>query len=95
MSTVTSSSDLRLRGQGSKKVKLQNVSNDKSIRVNVLVLDEDVKESTVTPLSDLRIRGQSHRKVQLETVSNAKINIVNVMSLDKHAKVSAVKGSMC
>ena len=38
VSTVTYSSDLRLRVKGQRKVKLQNVSNDKSNSVNVLGL---------------------------------------------------------
>ena len=86
---MTSSSDLRLRSQrskkGQRKVKLQNVSNDKSERVNVLVLDDDAKVFTVTSLSDLRIRGQRSKKVKLQNVSNDNSKRVNVLVLDKHA----------
>ena len=63
--TVTSLSDLQLRGQRSKKVKLQNVSNDNSKRVNVLVLDKDAKVSTVISLSVLQLRGQRSKKGQI------------------------------
>ena len=63
--TETSLSDLRIRGQRSKKVKLQNVSNDKSKRVNVLVLDEDTKVFTETSLSDLSDKGSKVKKGQI------------------------------
>ena len=63
---MTSSSNLRLKVKGQGKVTLQNVSNDKSKRVNVLVLDKDAKVSTVTSLSDLWIRGQRSMKGQIE-----------------------------
>ena len=48
-----------------RKVKLQNVSNDKSKRVNVLLFDQDAEVSTATSLSDLRIRGQRSKKGQI------------------------------
>ena len=66
------------------------MSNDRSKRVNVLVLDEDAKVSTVTSLSDLRIRGQKSKKRQLQNVSNDKSKRVNVLVLDEDAKVSTV-----
>ena len=91
MSTVTSLSDLPFKGQ--RKVKLLNVSNDKSKMVNVLVLDEDAKVSIVTSLSDLWTKVKGQRKVKLKTVSNDKNNSVDVLSLDKHAKVSTVTSS--
>ena len=65
VSTVTSLSDLQLRGQRLKKGQITKVSNDKSKRVNMLVLDEDAKVSTVTSLSDLQLRGQRSKKGQI------------------------------
>ena len=41
------------------------MSNDKSKRVNVLVLDKDAKVSTVTSLSYLQLRGQRSKKGQI------------------------------
>ena len=60
--TVTSLSDLRLRGQKSKKVKFQTTLNGKTNGVNMLALGKHAKVSTVTSLSDLRLRGQRSKK---------------------------------
>ena len=64
VSTVTSSPDLWLRGQRSKKVKLQTTWNDKSKTVNVLILVKHQKKSTVFSSSDLRIRDQRSKKIK-------------------------------
>ena len=63
---VTSSSDLRLRGQRSKKVKFQTTLNGKTNRVNMLALGKHAKVSTVTSLSDLRLRDQRSKKVKFQ-----------------------------
>ena len=57
-STVTSSSDLRIRGQRSKKVKSQTTSNDKSSTMNVFIfaIAKHQKMYTVTSLCDQRLR---------------------------------------
>ena len=84
MSTVTSSSDLRLKGQRSKKGQITKcVKRQKS--VNVLVLDEVAKVSMVTSLSYLRMRDQRSKKIKLQNVSNDKSKRVNVLVLGKHA----------
>ena len=59
---VTSSSNLRLRGQRSKKVKFQTTLNGKANGVNMLALGKHAKVSTVTSLSDLRLRDQRSKK---------------------------------
>ena len=63
---VTSSSDLRLRGQRSKKVKFQTTLNGKTNGVNMLVLGKHAKVSTVTSLTDLRLRCQRSKKVKFQ-----------------------------
>ena len=66
VSTVTSLSDLQLRGQRSKKGQITNKCQMTKVkRVNMLVLDEDAKVSTVTSLSDLQLRGQRSKKGQI------------------------------
>ena len=56
-STVTSSSDLRKKGQRSKKVKSQTTSNDKSsTTVNVFIFAKHQKMYTVTSSCDQRLR---------------------------------------
>ena len=64
VSTVTSSPDLWLRGQRSKKVKSQTTWNDESNTVNVLILVKHKKKSMVTSSSDLRKRGQRSKKIK-------------------------------
>ena len=64
VSTVTSSSDLRLRGQRSNKVNFQTTSNDKTNSVNMLAMDKHAKVSTVTSSSDSWLRGQRSKKVK-------------------------------
>ena len=59
---VTSSSNLRLRGQRSKKVKFQTTLNGATNGVNMLALGKHAQVSTVTSLSDLRLRDQRSRK---------------------------------
>ena len=66
VSTVTSSSDLRLRGQRSKKVKFQITLNGKTNGVNMLALGKHAKVSTVTSLCDLRLRDQRSKKVKFQ-----------------------------
>ena len=89
-STVTSSFDLRLRGQRSKKVKFQTSSNSNSGYIIVLFLDKHAKVSTVTSSSDLRLRGQRSRKVKFQTSSYTNSGYANVFFLDKHVKVFTV-----
>ena len=64
--TVTSSSNLRLRGQRSKKVKFQTTLNGKTNGVNMLALGKHAKASTVTSLCDLRLRDQRSKKVKFQ-----------------------------
>ena len=64
--TVTSSSDLRLRDQRSKKVKFQIKLNGKTNGVNMLALGKHAKVSTVTSLCDLWLRDQSSKKVKFQ-----------------------------
>ena len=67
VSTVTSSPDLRLRGQRSKKVKSQTTWNDKSKTVNVLILVKHQKKVN----GDLFIRPTDKRsKVKKDQISN-------------------------
>ena len=63
---MTSSSDLRLRRQRSKKVKFQTTLNGKTNGVNMLALGKHAKVSTVTSLSDLRLRDQRSKKVKFQ-----------------------------
>ena len=93
VSTVTSSPDLWLRGQRSKKVKSQTTWNDKSNSVNVLILVKHQKKSTVTSSSDLRKRGQRSKKVKSQTTSNDKSSTVNVFIFAKHQKMYTVTSS--
>ena len=86
VSTVTSSPDLWLRGQRSKKVKSQTTWNDKSNTVNVFILVKHQKKSTVTSSSDLRKRGQRSKKVKSQTTSNDKSSTVNVFYLCQTSK---------
>ena len=58
LSTMTSSSDLRLRGQRSRKGQISNKLKWQSSSVNVLALDKHQKLFTVTSLSNLWLRGQ-------------------------------------
>ena len=58
LSTVTSLSDLRARGQGQTKVKFQTSSNGKMSSINVLALDKHQKILTVTSLSNPGLKGQ-------------------------------------
>ena len=72
-------------------------SNDKSKRVNVLVLDEDAKVFMVTTLSDLRIRGQRCKSVHGDlfvrpTIKGSK---VKERSNYKMCQMTKVKRSMC
>ena len=89
-STVTSSSDLRKRGQGSKKVKngvkLWTILNGKSNTAKVLVGVKHQKVSTVTPSPDIWLRGPRSKKVKSLTTWNDKSNTVNVLILVKHQK---------
>ena len=64
--TVTSSSDLRLRGQRPKKVKLKITLNGKTNGVNMLALGKDAKVSIETSLCDLRLRDQWSNKVKFQ-----------------------------
>ena len=66
VSMVTSSSDLRLRGQRSRKVKFQTTSNGKSNSANVLAIEKHAKVSTVTSSSDQRLRVKGKRMVKFE-----------------------------
>ena len=88
--TVTSSFDLRLRGQRSKKVKFQTTLNGRTNGVNMLALDNHAKVFTVTCSSNLRLRGQRSKKVKFQTTLNGKTNGVNMLALGKHAKVSTM-----
>ena len=75
VSTVTSLSDLRIRGQRSKrKVKLNTLSNDKVNSVDVLSLNKHAKVPTVTS-SDTWIRVRSQWKHQ---TCNFKISTPNL-----------------
>ena len=94
VSAVTSSPDLWLRGQRSKKVKSQTTWIDKSNTVSVLILVKTSKKSTVTFSSDLRKRGQRSKKVKSQTTSNDKISTVNVFIFAKHQKMYTVT-SLC
>ncbi len=58
VSTVTSSPDLLLRGQRSKKVKTRTISNGKNNSVYVFNMDRDAKVFMVTSLSDLPLSGR-------------------------------------
>ena len=65
VSTVTSLSDLQLRGQRSKeRSNYKMCQMTKVKRVNVLVLDKDAKVTTVISLPDLQLRGQRSKKGQ-------------------------------
>ena len=70
-STVTSSSDLRKRGQRSKKVKngvkFLKILNGKTNTAKVLVGAKHQKVSTVTSSPDLWLRGQRSKKVKSQT----------------------------
>ena len=55
---MTSSSDLQLRGQRSKKVKSQTSSNVKISTVSVFILVKHEKMYTVTSLYDQCLRGE-------------------------------------
>ena len=97
VSTVTSSSDLWLRDQRSKKVKSQTTRNDKSNTVNVLILVKHRRKSTVTSSSDLRKRGQRSKRskngVKFVTTLNGKTNTAKVLVGVRHQKVSTVISS--
>ena len=77
VSTVTSSPDLWLRGQRSKKVKSQTTWNDKSNTVNVFILVKHQKKSMVTSSSDLRKRGQRSKRSKM-VKNNAKPTLPKV-----------------
>ena len=57
--TLTSSSHLQLRGQRSK---IEIVSNNKSNKVNLLIMDRQTKVSTVTLWFDLPLNVKGHAK---------------------------------
>ncbi len=61
--TVTSSSDLPLRGQG--KSKFENISNGKNNNVDMLSTDRHAEVFTLTLLSDLPLKGQRSKKVKI------------------------------
>ena len=97
VSMVTSSPDLWLRGQRSKKVKSQSTWNDKSNTVNVLILVKHQKKSTVTSSSDLRKRGQRSKKVKngvkFWTILICKTNTAKVLVGVQYQKVSTMTSS--
>ena len=86
VSTVTSSPDLWLRGQRSKKVKSQTTWNDKSNTVNVLILVKHQKKSTVTSSSDLRKRGQRSKRSNLKQLHMTRVALSMYFIFGKTSK---------
>ena len=86
VSTVTFSFDIRLRGQRSKKVKFQTMSNGKTNNANMLALVKHAKVSTVTSPSDLQFRGQRSKNVKYQTTLNGKTNGANILAWSTKVK---------
>ena len=93
VSAVTSSPDLWLRGQRSKKVKSQTTWNDKSNTVNVFILVKHQKKSTVTSSSDLRKRGQWSKRSNLKQLHMTRVALSMYFIFAKHQKMYMVTSS--
>ena len=93
VSAVTSSPDLWLRGQRSKKVKSQTTWNDKSNTVNVFILVKHQKKSTVTSSSDLRKRGQRSKRSNLKQLHMTRVALSMYFIFAKHQKMYMVTSS--
>ena len=97
VSMVTSSLDLWLRGQRSKKVKSQTTWNDKNNTVNMLILVKHQKSPwwPLHPTYGKEVKGQkrSENGVKFWTILNGKTNTAKVLVGVKHQKVSTVTSS--